>query len=168
MLELWVSEDCMKDIAKRFEDKVERIPFMGCWVWTGATHERGYGVIGRGARGEGNERAHRLSYRLYKGEIPEGKIILHKCGNPNCVNPWHLEAGTHKENSADMVSMGRRYKPDNSGENAKWHKLNADQVKEIQAAKGGEKGTGTVLARKFNVSKSAIYEIWSGNNWKKL
>lgn len=156
-----------KSLAERFEAKVERIPFMGCWAWMGATHNRGYGVIGRGGRGLGNERAHRTAYRLYRGEIPEDKIILHKCGNANCVNPWHLEAGTYKENAQDTVRMGRQFQPDNSGENAKWAKLNEIQVKEIMLAKGGKRGVGTSLARKFNVSKSAIYQIWSGKNWNK-
>jgi hypothetical protein len=155
------------EIAARFESKVERIPFMPCWIWTGAANEHGYGVIGRGRRGEGNEKAHRLAYRLYKGEIPYGKIVLHKCGNPFCVNPSHLEAGTYKENSADMLRMGRHFIPDNSGENAKWAKLNEEQAREIQAAKGGKKGTGTALARKFGVHKSTIYQIWAGANWKK-
>ena len=156
-----------KSLAERFEAKVERIPFYGCWAWMGATHNRGYGVIGRGGKGKGNERAHRTAYRLYRGEIPEDKIILHKCGNANCVNPWHLEAGTHKENAQDTVRMGRQFQPDNSGENAKWAKLNENQVKEIMLAKGGKRGVGTSLARKFSVSKSAIYQIWSGKNWSK-
>lgn len=154
--------------ADRFEAKVERIPFMGCWIWTGALNEHGYGVIGRGARGTGNDKAHRVAYRLYRGDIPEGKIILHKCGNPICVNPYHLEAGTHKENSQDMVRMGRHYQPDNRGSKAAWAKLNEEQVKEIKQAIGGKKGTGTALARKFNVSKSAVYRIWEGKNWQTL
>ena len=156
----------MKSLAERFEAKVERIPFMGCWVWFGATHERGYGIIGLGSRELGNERAHRTAYRLYRGEIPEGKVILHKCGNANCVNPYHLEVGTQKENAQDTVRMGRNYQPNNRGINAAWAKLDEEKVKEIRAAKGGKKGIGTALARKFNVSKSAIYEIWAGRNWQ--
>lgn len=154
-------------LADRFEAKVERIPFIGCWAWMGATHDRGYGIIGIGARGLGNERAHRTAYRLYRGEIPDGKIILHKCGNTNCVNPYHLEAGTYQENAQDTVQMGRNYKPDNRGSNAKWAKLDEDKVSQILQAKGGKKGTGTALAKKFNVSKSAIYRIWEGKNWQK-
>tara|TARA_R110000868_G_scaffold366209_1_gene629127 strand:- start:873 stop:1358 length:486 start_codon:yes stop_codon:yes gene_type:complete len=156
-----------KSLADRFEAKVERIPFMGCWVWMGAVHERGYGIIGLGGRHLGNERAHRTAYRLYRGEIPKDKIMLHKCGNANCVNPWHLEFGTHKDNAQDTVRMGRLIVPNNKGTNAKWAKLDEDKVLEIMKAKGGVKGTGTTLARKFNVSKSAIYAIWVGKNWKK-
>ena len=158
----------MTEIAARFEAKVERIPFMECWIWTGATHERGYGIIGRGAKSMGNERAHRLSYRLYKGEIPEGKIVLHKCGNTYCVNPYHLEVGTQKENVADTIAMGRLRIPDNSGEKAKWAKLTADQVMEIRAARGTGRGIGTALAKRFSVSKSTIYNIWSGDSWQTL
>ena len=157
-----------QSLADRFEAKVERIPFMGCWVWMGAANKHGYGLIGRGRRGDGNEKAHRAAYRLYRGDIPEKKIMLHKCGNPNCVNPWHLEPGTHKENSADMIRMGRHFQPDNSCENAKWRKLNSEAVLDIRAHKGGKKGTGTVLAQKYGVSKSAIYRIWEGKNWAKL
>lgn len=157
----------IQTLESRFEAKIERIPFMECWVWTGATHERGYGIIGVGARSQGVERAHRISYKLYKGAIPSGKMILHKCGNTFCVNPYHLEVGTAKENAQDTKRMGRLKFPDNSGEKAKWAKLNLKQVKEIVASKGGRKGTGTTLAKKFGVSKSAIYQIWSGNNWKK-
>ena len=156
-----------QSLADRFEAKVERIPFMGCWAWIGAINHRGYGIIGKGGKGQGNERAHRTAYRLYRGEIPEDKIILHKCGNSNCVNPWHLEAGTQKENARDTVRMGRNYQPDNRGSNATWAKLDEAKVKEILAAKGGKKGVGTALAKKFNVSKSAIYQVWAGANWSK-
>ena len=58
------------------------------------------------------------------------------------------------------------YYPDNRGTKASWAKLNEEQVKEINQAIGGKKGTGTALARKFNVSKSAVYRIWEGKNWK--
>ncbi len=156
-----------QSLADRFEAKVERIPFMGCWAWMGATNEHGYGLIGLGRRGQGNEKAHRTAYRLYRGDIPDGKIILHKCGNPNCVNPWHLEHGTYKDNTADMMRMGRHFQPNNRGTNATWAKLDYDKAKEILAAKGGKKGTGTALAKKFNVSRSAIYQIWAGANWTK-
>lgn len=154
-------------LADRFEAKVERIPFMGCWVWMGAVHNRGYGIIGLGGRNLGNERAHRTAYRLYRGEIPSDKIMLHKCGNANCVNPWHLEPGSHKDNSQDTIRMGRLVTPNNKGTNAKWAKLDENKVREIIEAKGGAKGAGTSLARKFGVSKSAIYAIWVGKNWQK-
>jgi hypothetical protein len=154
-------------LADRFEAKVERIPFMGCWVWTGATHERGYGIIGLGGRSRGNERAHRTAYRLYRGDIPEGKVMLHKCGNTNCVNPWHLEVGTQKENAQDKMRMGRHYQPNNNGSNAKWAKLDNEKVSEILAAKGGVRGIGASLAKKFNVSPSTIYAVWLGVTWQK-
>src|SRR5258706_523265 len=78
-----------------------------CWLWTGATHPAGYGVIGRGARGAGNIRATHASWLLHKGPVPAGKWLLHKCDNPRCVNPDHLFLGTHLDNMRDCVAKGR-------------------------------------------------------------
>jgi len=67
----------------------------GCWEWSGYVTQRGYGQIWDG---EKNVSAHRFSYELYKGKIPDGKEIDHVCENTRCVNPDHLEAVTHSEN----------------------------------------------------------------------
>lgn len=74
-----------------------------CWDWIGAKNSRNYGVMHYK-----NKRvlAHRLSYRLFKGEIPDGLIILHKCNRSVCVNPEHLKAGTFKENVQDAFNAG--------------------------------------------------------------
>lgn len=75
---------------------MEKVPG-GCWLWTGAT-VRGYGKLTRGGRGEGHVLAHRLSYELLIGPIPDGLQIDHLCRVRNCVNPDHLEAVTQLEN----------------------------------------------------------------------
>jgi hypothetical protein len=156
-------------LEQRFHSKYQPVPWTGCWIWTAATKEHGYGVIGVGARSDGVIRAHRLAYLLNKGEIPEGKVVMHKCNNPSCVNPDHLEVGTVKDNQNYMVQCGRLKIPDNKGEKAAWSKLNESAVKEIIGAfDTKKKGTGTALAKKFGVSKSAIYQIWGGENWKHL
>jgi hypothetical protein len=93
------------DIAA-FEEKIERIPEGGCWVWMGGIRNScGYGAVHLGKNVY--DTAHRLAYKLYVGPIPEGKAVLHDCDNPICCNPHHLRAGTWKENRADTVKRGR-------------------------------------------------------------
>jgi hypothetical protein len=73
-----------------------------CWEWRGGRHSAGYGEFKRGGLG----RAHRYSFALHYGEIPDGLHVLHKCDNPGCVNPGHLYAGTHQQNMRDMGMSG--------------------------------------------------------------
>ena len=85
-------------LAKRFEAKVERVPFLTCWVWMGCTLKNGYGKIGRGRAKDGTALAHRIAYELYRGPIPDELELDHLCRNRWCVNPAHLEAVSHREN----------------------------------------------------------------------
>jgi hypothetical protein len=88
--------------SERFWLKVEKSAD-GCWVWTASTRN-GYGRFSV----EGSEEyAHRYSYQLSRGDIPDGLIVRHRCDNPLCVRPDHLELGTKAENSQDMVERGR-------------------------------------------------------------
>ena len=134
----------------------------GCWLWTGAKKELGYGVIGLGRRAEGTEKAHRVSYRLYKGEIAEGQCVLHKCDNPSCVNPDHLSVGTLSDNMRDCVRKRRNFVPDNRGEKSTTRKLSKSDVLEIRK----REMTGREYAKKYGVSKSTVFAIWRGVNWK--
>lgn len=156
-------------LKKRFDDKFQPVPWSGCWIWTAATKEHGYGVIGIGGRKDGTIKAHRASYILHKGDIPKDKVVMHLCNNPYCVNPDHLELGTRKDNQQYMVTCGRNKLPDNRAEKAAWAKLKVADVLEIIARKSSKvRGTGVELAKKFGVSRSAIYEIWRGKNWKSV
>ena len=80
-----------------------------CWNWTGAINPSGHAVLKLEGRNRG---AHRISYAIHKGEIPENLMILHSCYNPSCVNPDHLRCGTAKENSGDEIDRNntRHYK----------------------------------------------------------
>lgn len=82
----------------------------GCWGWLGArTYWRGgYGVLGRGGRSQGLVLAHRASWEIHRGPIPDGMCVLHKCDNPPCTNPAHLFLGSKRDNARDMVGKGRR------------------------------------------------------------
>lgn len=86
----------------RFIEKVTHCP-SGCNEWLGAMRN-GYGCMKINGKVVD---AHRVSYQLYKGEIPEGKCVLHKCDNPKCVNPDHLFLGTKKDNYDDAISKKR-------------------------------------------------------------
>lgn len=90
---------CKTSPVERFSRRVIIEPFTGCWLWTGALTKAGYGVFGKGSRGEGILYAHRFSFALYCGEIPDGLEIDHLCHQRWCVNPYHLEAVTRRQNS---------------------------------------------------------------------
>lgn len=81
-----------------------RVDGDGCWNYTLKTNGQGYALVRVNGR---TTPAHRLSYEHFKGAIPEGLFICHKCDNRACVNPEHLYAGTQKDNVKDMFDRGR-------------------------------------------------------------
>jgi hypothetical protein len=84
-----------RTLAERFWSKVEKTS--SCWLWRGATNASGYGLSWDPTR-QRPKRAHRVSYELSVGPIPEGLVLDHLCRNPSCVNPAHLEPVTDREN----------------------------------------------------------------------
>src|SRR6185312_13718825 len=85
-------------LLERFETKFIPEPNTGCWLWTGTLHRGGYGKMGRGRATDGVDYAHRISWELFRGPIPEGLSIDHLCRVRCCVNPDHLEPVTTAEN----------------------------------------------------------------------
>lgn len=81
---------------------------VGCWEWKKSLRN-GYGVIGLGRADEGIEYAHRISYTICVGPIPDGLCVLHRCDNRMCVRPDHLFLGTRADNNHDMQSKGRHW-----------------------------------------------------------
>lgn len=78
---------------ERFLARVEKS--QGCWTWLGGTFTNGYGQL----KVNGSPTlAHRFSFELNKGVVPEGMMIDHICGNRLCVNPEHLQLATNKTN----------------------------------------------------------------------
>src|ERR1700761_3720809 len=93
-----------RSLEERFFDSVMPEPNSGCWLWVGSLNENGYGTIGVAYK---TQLAHRVSYRLHVGPIPDGLNVLHKCDVPCCVNPDHLFPGTQETNVIDMENKGR-------------------------------------------------------------
>lgn len=141
----------------------------GCWEWNGPLHPNGYAYT---TNYEINKKSHvhRVSYEIFKGEIPEGLYVCHHCDNRKCISPEHLFLGTAQENMFDAKNKGRLEHiklcaP--KGERNANAKLDDEKVKGIR--KEIEAGVRcTVIARKYQVCSTAIYRIRDRRGWNHL
>lgn len=153
-----------RPLSERFGEKVNRGP--GCWLWTGATMANGYGVIGVPVRvgKHRNALAHRVSWELKNGPVPEGLQVLHRCDVRNCVNPEHLFVGTQKENIADMYAKGRE-----SGCGVRGHRNPSAKFSEKDAALMRYLSDCGVsyqhLTEIFGVTKSTVSRVALRQSW---
>ena len=145
---------------ERIAKKVQVDPDTGCWNWVGVLHSQGYGMI-RSARK--HHLAHRASYQVFVGDVPDDLLVCHHCDNRRCVNPEHLFLGTIDDNQKDMKRKDRSV----HGEKASWAKLKEKQVKEILALRGNTSLSQRAIAKQYGVSPSLICMLWKGRVWER-
>lgn len=160
----------MKPAIERVLNKVVRIPFSGCWIFTGASNEFGYGIVGTGGRGASNDRAHRITYKHFHGEIPNGLFVCHECDVPSCCNPDHLFLGTNQDNVNDMMKKGRNSKPPRNphvaGSKHPLSKLTDQQVKLIRKTYHELGCSQEELAKCYGVVRQTISKVVNNKRYK--
>jgi hypothetical protein len=140
------SEDWRRDHDRLMADVV-MVPLVGCWLWTGALSDSGYGSVWLRGRVMG---AHRAFYTLLVGAIPPGQHVCHRCDTRACVNPYHLFLGSRSDNMRDSAEKGRM--------GHRTAKLTYEQALEVKASTK----RGVDLARRFGVSENVICNIRAG------
>lgn len=154
----------MRDRFWQYVNKTE-----GCWLWTGAKREFGYGVINLGGKHGKIERAHRLSYEMHVGPIPERAFVCHHCDVPACVRPDHLFLGSVGDNNRDMVAKERHDRVKRpKGMKHGMHVLTDEQVRAIRSAYIPGVTTLKDVGQRFGVSLQSVWRIIKGHNWKHL
>jgi len=157
-------------LRQRFYENVK--PGSGCWLWRGSLTAKGYGRIKIKRKHYG---AHRLSWIVHNGDIPDGLCVCHKCDTPQCVNPSHLFLGSHADNQRDCQRKGRRasgaahghYKKPEAWPRGRRHfraKLSDEKVRYIREMRGAV--PQRVLAEKFNVPQTAISAVQRNKTWR--
>jgi DNA-binding transcriptional regulator YiaG len=157
-----------KSPLERFHASYIPEPNSGCWLWIGCP-SHGYGRL----KVEGRDvRAHRYSWQIANGPVPDDLLTLHRCDVPLCVNPEHLFLGTQQDNCDDMIRKGRhsrgsahslaQQKTRSRGENSPAAKLTFQQVREIRVSAMAQQK----LAAIYGVEQSTISRIKQGKIWR--
>lgn len=157
-----------KPVEERYWPKVDRSGGPdACWPWTAHRMKSGYGLfaVPNGTSYAAPHLAHRVSWALVNGPIPDGLFVCHSCDNPPCCNPSHLFLGTPQDNARDMQAKGRAVI--RRGESATMAKLTTEQAREVRRrARAGE--SPTRLGDEFGVSDTLVQRIRDGLAWRHL
>lgn len=147
-------------IREKFEGNVSPEPNSGCWLWDAGSSRAGYGVFVWSGRRPATVYAHRASWEIYRGPLPLGAWVLHKCDVPACVNPDHLFLGDAKANGEDC-SQKKRHRP-RRGSSCPTAKINEGQA----AAIFTDVRTYAEIADAYGVSMRVIRTVKRGEGWK--
>lgn len=152
-----------ESLRERFDAKWIPEPNSGCWLWEAFTNAGGYGQMTIGKRSDGTILAHRAAWIIYRGDIPEGLGVLHRCDNPPCVNPDHLFLGTEKDNMQDCSRKNRVNKTIKlRGVDHANSKLNEAAVRHIRSTRGNT----AALAAEYGVTTANIKYVRRGVTWR--
>ena len=144
----------------RFYRNITPEPNSGCWLWTGYLSS-GYGIMRMSPNPKDRQGAHRASWLLHIGPIPDGLVVCHSCDVKSCVNPSHLFLGTYTDNMQDAVSKGRMKWKQKSrpglqrGEAHHSAKLTAEDVMAIRSSTA----PGVTVAKQYGVTNITISRI---------
>lgn len=152
-----VSRKGSAPVLERFDLAIEKTD--SCWLWRGPFNRAGYGKT---RYKQAHITAHRLSWLLFRGAIPDGQWVLHKCDNPKCVNPDHLFLGNAQANVDDMIDKGRKVVA--TGERHGNAKLTKQMVQEIRTSTD----TNAKLARALGLAPSCISKVRNGRAWRSI
>lgn len=152
------------NILERLRSKISIDDHTGCWNWTGSIFRSGYGQVSHNGR---PRRAHRVSYEIHCGPIPDGSdsCVLHRCDNRACINPEHLFLGSRADNAADMMSKGRQPRVRNHGAANGQARLTSDEVLAIRSVVGLSQ---RAIAKKFGVAQGQVSLIRNRKSWKDI
>jgi len=143
-----------------------------CWYWVGTRGRNPNGTLGYGVFPSAHKvygcpeiMAHRISWHLHYGPIPDGVNVLHRCDVQACGNPSHLFLGTQADNVADMVSKGRNRSPGLRGEANPMSRLTADLVRQIRTEHASGQSQRSI-AKKHGVSPMTISRAVRNETWR--
>jgi hypothetical protein len=140
----------------------------GCVEFVGCDHRKGYGEIYVGKRNGRNikTKAHRAAYFVFSGDVPPGRLVMHKCDNRKCINPDHLSLGSNADNMRDMVAKGRSGTCGGSprrGSQSPSALLTETSASMVLGLRGSV--TARQLAERLGVKRQTISNIWMGIRW---
>lgn len=150
-----------KPLSLVLEEGYVTEPSTGCWLWVKGCSREGYGHIKHKQK---TYKAHRVSYELHVGKIPEGCFVCHRCDVPACVNPAHLFLGTPKDNQQDASRKKRSGGFKTRGEKNGQAKLTEEQALQIFNAEG----TLKEIADQYGVSFQLVSLIKNKKVWRQL